>query len=200
MIEFIKGTVAELSPTQAVVETAGIGYLLNISVNTYSEISKLHDIKLLVHEIIREDTHDLYGFFTPQERSVFRMLIGVNGVGPNSARIILSSLTPQQLQMTITAGDVAKLKSVKGIGTKTAERIIVDLKDKIHTAELAALSGDSAAMEFAPGDSAAREEAQLALIMLGYQKAPVQKALAKIFTSDPSATVESAIKKALTML
>lgn len=200
MIEFIKGTVAELSPTQAVVETAGIGYLLNISVNTYSEISKLHDIKLLVHEIIREDTHDLYGFFTPQERSVFRMLIGVNGVGPNSARIILSSLTPQQLQMTITAGDVAKLKSVKGIGTKTAERIIVDLKDKIHAAELAALSGDSAAMEFTPGDSAAREEAQLALIMLGYQKAPVQKALAKIFTSDPSATVESAIKKALTML
>lgn len=200
MLDYISGKLARVAPTEAVVEAAGLGYLLNISVNTYSAISSLGEVKLLIHEIIREDAHDLYGFLTEEERAVFRMLISVNGVGPNTARIILSSLTPAQLQMTITAGDADKLKSVKGIGLKTAQRIIVDLKDKIHAAELAALAGDSAAAAFAPGDSAAREEALAALIMLGYQKTAAQKALAKVFASTPDATVETAIKKALTIL
>ncbi len=189
-----------MAPTEAVIEAAGLGYLLNISVNTYSAISALGEVKLLIHEIIREDAHDLYGFLTEEERAVFRMLISVNGVGPNTARIILSSLTPAQLQMTITAGDADKLKSVKGIGLKTAQRIIVDLKDKIHAAELAALAGDSKAAAIAPGNSAAREEALAALIMLGYQKAAAQKALAKVFTDAPDSNVETAIKKALTIL
>lgn len=201
MLEYISGTLARVAPTEAVVEAGGLGYLLNISVNTYSAISALKEVKLLVHEIIREDAHDLYGFFTAEERSVFRMLISVNGVGANTARIILSSLTPAQLQATITAGDANKLKSVKGIGLKTAQRIIVDLKDKIHAAELAALAGDAGAgAAFAPGDSAAREEAMAALIMLGYQKAAAQKALARVFTDAPDSTVEAAIKRALTLL
>lgn len=200
MLDYISGKLTRVAPTEAVVEAAGLGYLLNISVNTYSAISALTEVKLLIHEIIREDAHDLYGFLTEEERSVFRMLISVNGVGPNTARIILSSLTPAQLQMTITAGDADKLKAVKGIGLKTAQRIIVDLKDKIHAAELAALAGASDAATFAPGNSAAREEAMAALIMLGYQKAAAQKALAKVFTAAPDSTVETAIKKALTIL
>lgn len=200
MLEYISGTLTRVAPTEAVVEAGGLGYLLNISVNTYSAISTLKEVKLLVHEIFREDAHDIFGFFTAEERSVFRMLISVNGVGPNTARIILSSLTPAQLQATITAGDANKLKSVKGIGLKTAQRIIVDLKDKIHAAELAALAGDAQAAAFAPGDSAAREEALAALIMLGYQKAAAQKALARVFTDAPDSTVEAAIKRALTML
>lgn len=200
MLEYISGTLTRVAPTEAVVEAGGLGYLLNISVNTYSAISTLKEVKLLVHEIFREDAHDIFGFFTAEERSVFRMLISVNGVGPNTARIILSSLTPAQLQATITAGDANKLKSVKGIGLKTAQRIIVDLKDKIHAAELAALAGDAQTAAFAPGDSAAREEALAALIMLGYQKAAAQKALARVFTDAPDSTVEAAIKRALTML
>ncbi|MDE7335121.1 MAG: Holliday junction branch migration protein RuvA [Muribaculaceae bacterium] len=200
MLDYISGTIARVAPTEAVVEAGGLGYLMNISVNTYSAISKLSEVKLLVHEIYREDAHELYGFYTAEERAQFRMLIGVSGVGPNTARIILSSLTAAQLQMAITAGDADKLKAVKGIGLKTAQRIIVDLKDKIHAAELAALAGDAEAAAIAPGNSAAREEALAALQMLGYQKAAAQKALAKVFTNEPSATVEVAIKRALTLL
>ncbi|MDE6512741.1 MAG: Holliday junction branch migration protein RuvA [Muribaculaceae bacterium] len=200
MLDYISGTIARVAPTEAVVEAGGLGYLMNISVNTYSAISKLSEVKLLVHEIYREDAHELYGFYTAEERAQFRMLIGVSGVGPNTARIILSSLTAAQLQMAITAGDADKLKAVKGIGLKTAQRIIVDLKDKIHAAELAALAGDTEAAAIAPGNSTAREEALAALQMLGYQKAAAQKALAKVFTNEPSATVEVAIKRALTLL
>ena len=200
MLEYISGTIARVAPTEAVVEAGGLGYLINISVNTYSAISQLREVKLLLHEVYREDAHELYGFYSAEERAQFRMLIGVSGVGPNTARIILSSLTPAQLQMAITAGDANKLKAVKGIGLKTAQRIIVDLKDKIHAAELAALAGDDQAAEIAPGNPAAREEAMAALIMLGYQKAAAQKALAKVFTTEPGATVETAIKRALTLL
>lgn len=200
MLEYISGTIARVAPTEVVVEAGGLGYLVNISVNTYSAISQMREVKLLIHEVLREDAHELYGFYTAEERAQFRLLIGVSGVGPNTARIILSSLTPAQLQMAITAGDANKLKAVKGIGLKTSQRIIVDLKDKIHVAELAALAGDVQAAEIAPGDSQAREEALAALIMLGYQKSAAQKALAKVFTNEPAATVETAIKRALTML
>lgn len=199
MLDYISGPIARVSPTEAVIDAAGVGYLLNISVNTYSAISSLREVKLLVHEIIREDAHDLYGFFADEERALFRLLIGVSGVGPNTARVILSSLTPAQLQMVITAGDADKLKAVKGIGLKTAQRIIVDLKDKIHAAELAALAG-SQAEPIAPADSEGRAEALAALVMLGYQKAAAQKALAKVYSADPSASLETAIKRALSML
>ncbi len=201
MIEYIRGGIDRLTPTEAVIEAAGIGYILAISVNTYTQIQNLKETRLLVHEVIREDTHDLYGFFDEAERTLFRLLIGVSGVGPNTARVILSSLTPQQLQMCITAGDHTKLKAVKGIGLKTAQRIIVDLKDKIAAAELAALAAEQegGAAAFGPS-SETREEALAALVMLGFQKQASQKVLAKIFADDPAITVEAAIKRAFTML
>ena len=131
MIEYIRGTLAELTPTYAVVDINGLGYMLNITVPTYSALEGTGVVKLLVHEVIREDAHILYGFLTERERSLFRLLIGVSGVGANIARMILSSLTAPELEGTILAGDSKSLKRVKGIGAKTAERIIVDLKDKI---------------------------------------------------------------------
>lgn len=200
MIEFIRGGVDRLTPTEAVIEAAGIGYILAISVNTFTQIQEMKEVRLLVHEVIREDTHDLYGFYDEAERTLFRLLIGVSGVGPNTARVILSSLTPQQLQMCITAGDHTKLKAVKGIGLKTAQRIIVDLKDKIAAAELAALAADQQAVAIGGPVSEVREEALAALVMLGFQKQASQKALDKIFAADPTITVEAAIKRAFTML
>lgn len=200
MLEYISGPLARISPTEAVVDASGIGYLLNISVNTYSAISAQKEAKLYVHEVIREDAHDLYGFFSEEERALFRLLIGVSGVGPNTARVILSSLTPAQLKMCITAGDADKLKSVKGIGLKTAQRVIVDLKDKINAAELAALAGSQEAQAVIGGDSEARAEALAALVMLGYQKAQAQKALAKVYAANPQAGIETAIKSALALL
>lgn len=201
MLEYVRGTIDRLSPTEAVIEAAGIGYLLAITVNTYSRLQNLKEARLLVHEVIREDTHDLYGFFDEAERTLFRLLIGVSGVGPNTARVILSSLTPQQLQMCITSGDHNKLKAVKGIGLKTAQRIIVDLKDKIVTAELTALAAEQEAIDTAGGvSSETREEALAALVMLGFQKQASQKALNKIFADDPTITVEAAIKRAFTLL
>lgn len=201
MIEYVRGTIDRLVPTEAVIETSGIGYLIAISVNTYTQIQNLKEARLLVHEVIREDTHDLYGFFDEAERSLFRLLIGVSGVGPNTARVILSSLTPQQLQMCITTGDHAKLKAVKGIGLKTAQRIIVDLKDKIAAAELAALAVDQETITAgAIGRNENREEALAALIALGFQKQASQKALDKIFAADPTTSPEAAIKRAFTML
>ena len=143
MIEHIQGKIDRLTPTDVVIDINGLGYIIAISLSTFSKIEKLTDTRLLVHEVIREDTHDLFGFADEQERTLFRLLIGVSGVGPNTARMILSSLSAQQLEQCITAGDHSRLKAVKGIGLKTAQRIIVDLKDKITPA------GDSA---FGPPD------------------------------------------------
>lgn len=197
MLDFVRGAIDRLTPTEAVIEAGGLGYLVSISVNTYTQIQNLKEVKLLVHEVIREDTHDLFGFADEAERSLFRLLIGVSGVGPNTARVILSSLTPQQLQMCITSGDHSKLKAVKGIGLKTAQRIIVDLKDKIVTAELAVLAAEQGAVAAV---SEAQEEALAALLMLGFNKQASQKALNKIFSDAPTLNVEAAIKRALTML
>ncbi len=200
MLDYISGPLARIAPTEAVIDAAGVGYLLNITLTTYSALSSAKEAKLLVHEVIREDAHDLYGFLTEEERALFRMLIGVSGVGPNTARVILSSLTPAQLQMCITAGDADKLKAVKGIGLKTAQRIIVDLKDKINAAEMAAMAGAQADIASGTADSGERAEALAALVMLGYQKAAASKALAKVYAAQPGATLEAAIKRALTML
>lgn len=200
MLEYIRGTIDRLTPTEAVIEAGGLGYLVAISVNTYTQIQDLKETRLLLHEVIREDTHDLFGFADEAERFLFRLLIGVSGVGPNTARVILSSLTPQQLQMCITSGDHSRLKTVKGIGLKTAQRIIVDLKDKITSAELAALAADQGAEQLAPVASEVQEEALAALLMLGFNKQASQKALAKIFSETPSITVEAAIKRAFTLL
>lgn len=196
MIEYIKGDIASLTPTEAVIETTGgVGYLLNISLNTYTSIeqSSRKALRIYVHEIIREDVVTLYGFFDLQEREIFRQLIGVSGVGASIARMILSAIPPVDLQQVIVSSDVRRLKSVKGIGAKTAERIIVDLKDKIKGVDVTLL-------EKTPVASEIFDEAMAALVMLGFPKQQTQKVLEKIFKAEPDIKVEVAIKKALSMM
>lgn len=193
MIEYISGSIAELTPTYVIVDNHGIGYEMNISLTTFSELENKKDVRLLAHEVIREDAHVLFGFSTARERALFRLLIGVSGVGANTARMLLSSVSPAELEMVITSGDVKRLKAVKGVGAKTAERVIVDLRDKIKPA------GDTLVLEQTPA-SEAFDEALAALTMLGFAKPQSQKVLTKLFADDPSLKVEKAIKKALTML
>lgn len=196
MIEYIKGDIASLTPTEAVIETTGgVAYLLNISLNTYTSIeqSSRKALRIYVHEIIREDAVTLYGFFDLQEREIFRQLIGVSGVGASIARMILSAIPPVDLQQVIVSSDVIRLKSVKGIGAKTAERIIVDLKDKIKGVDVTLL-------EKTPVASEIFDEAMAALVMLGFPKQQTQKVLEKIFKAEPDIKVEVAIKKALSMM
>lgn len=193
MIEYIKGELSELTPTYAVIDCGGVGYLLNISVPTYSALDGAKSAKLLVHEAIREDAHVLYGFVNEQERSLFRLLIGVSGVGTNTARMILSSIAAPQLEQIIMTGDHSVLKKVKGIGSKTAERIIVDLKDKIKPI------GDTLILQPSLTNEVF-EEALAALVMLGFNRVQSQKVLKKLFDTEPSIAVEVAIKKALSMM
>ena len=196
MIEYIRGTLTALSPTDATIETAGgVAYLLNITLPTYSALEGADKVKLLVHENIREDAWTLFGFLEEAERSLFRSLIGVSGVGAGSARSILSAIPASELASVITSGDVRKLKNVKGIGTKTAERIIVDLRDKINSTETTLLKQQSAAKE-----SEIFEEALTALTILGYTRQQSQKALLKIFDAEPDVKLETAIRKALAMM
>lgn len=193
MIEYISGSIAELTPTYVIVDNHGIGYEMNISLTTFSELENKKDVRLLAHEVIREDAHVLFGFSTARERALFRLLIGVSGVGANTARMLLSSASPAELEVVITSGDVKRLKAVKGVGAKTAERVIVDLRDKIKPA------GDTLVLEQTLA-SEAFDEALAALTMLGFAKPQSQKVLTKLFADDPSLKVEKAIKKALTML
>ena len=210
MIEYIKGSLTTLSPTMAVIEAAGVGYGLKISLNTYESLNEAANrarleavaqpvVKLMTEEIIRDDAHELYGFASVEERELFRLLIGVSGVGAGSARLILSAMTPAELSAVIAGGDERSLKSVKGIGGKTAQRIIVDLRDKINKGETALLSQSENRAQ-SPSRSEAFDEALAALTMLGYTKAASEKALVKIFQSTPDITVEVAIKKSLAML
>ncbi len=196
MIEYVKGDIASLTPTEVVVETTGgVGYLLNISVNSFTAIntSGSKSVRLYVHEVIREDAITLYGFFDLQEREIFRQLIGVSGVGASIARMILSSIAPAELQQVIVSGDARRLKTVKGIGGKTAERIIVDLKDKIKGVDATLLGKIEKTSEIF-------DEAMAALVMLGFPKPQTQKVLTKIFDAEPDIKVEVAIKKALSMM
>lgn len=196
MIEYIRGRIDEINPAAAVLETTtGIAYRLNITLTTFSAIQDKTEAKLYVHEIIREDAWILYGFAQTRERELFRALIGVSGVGAATAALILSSLQGDELAATISSGDVKRLKAIKGIGAKTAERIIVDLRDKIGDATLAdvpAAVGNAAVADY--------DEALAALTMLGFDRKASQKALTAIFDADPAIKVEAAIKKALTML
>ena len=195
MLDFIKGEIVELNPASVVLEVGGLGYAINISLNTYSALSEKKAAKLYVYEAIREDAHLLFGFTEQCERSLFLHLISVSGVGANTARMILSSLTVPELETVISSGNSNTLKTVKGIGTKTAERIIIDLKDKIK------LSGDSIGGEKVtmPVNQAANE-AISALMMLGFNQVASQKVVAKIVKDKSSATVEEMIKMALKML
>jgi Holliday junction DNA helicase RuvA len=190
MIEYIKGAITHITPTFLTIESAGIGYFINISVNTYSKLEGKSDFKILVHEIIREDTHQLFGFADAAEREIFRLLISVSGVGANTARMMLSSLSPGEIERAILGSDVNILKSIKGIGLKTAQRIIVDLKDKLGKQ---AGSGEI----FTLTDNTNREEALSALVMLGFAKSAVSKVLDKIVREEKNLTVEDMIKKAL---
>lgn len=194
MIEYIKGTISSLTPTEVVIETSGgVAYLMNISLTSFTPLQSATDAKILVHEIIREDAHMLFGFYEERERELFRQLIGVSGVGANTARMILSSVPPAELEIVITSGDSKRLKNVKGIGAKTAERIIVDLKDKIKP------SGDTL-LPMTKLNSDVYDEALAALVMLGFAKPQSQKVLDKLFSSEPDIKVETAIKKALSMM
>lgn len=194
MYDYIKGNVAELTPTYVVLDNHGVGYMINISLNSFNSLQHQEDVvKVYVYEAIREDAHLLYGFTERRERELFLLLISVSGVGANTARMILSSLTPSDLEQTIASENVGILKSVKGIGAKTAERIIVDLKDKIK------LSTDTL-LDKSQVTSEVFDEAMSALVMLGFTKQMSQKALKKLFTADPTITVEQAIKKALKMM
>ena len=194
MYDYIKGNVAELTPTYVVLDNHGVGYMINISLNSFNALQHQEDVvKVYVYEAIREDAHLLFGFTERRERELFLLLISVSGVGANTARMILSSLTPSDLEQTIASENVGILKSVKGIGAKTAERIIVDLKDKIK------LSTDML-LDKSQVTSEVFDEAMSALVMLGFTKQMSQKALKKLFTAEPTITVEQAIKKALKMM
>ena len=194
MYDYIKGNVAELTPTYVVLDNHGVGYMINISLNSFNALQHQEDVaKVYVYEAIREDAHLLYGFTERRERELFLLLISVSGVGANTARMILSSLTPSDLEQTIASENVGILKSVKGIGAKTAERIIVDLKDKLK------LSTDTL-LDKSQVTSEVFDEAMSALVMLGFTKQMSQKALKKLFTAEPTITVEQAIKKALKMM
>ena len=194
MIEYIIGKVTELTPTYAVVECGGIGYMLNITLSAFSELENQRtDIRMLVHESIREDAHQLFGFTNETERSMFRLLIGVSGVGAGTARMILSAIPAPELQTVIASGDHRRLTAAKGIGANTAQRIIVDLRDKIKPVDDTLINQPaSAPQEF--------EEALAALVMLGFAKPQSQKVLKKIFDADPTVKLEVAIKRALAMM
>ena len=193
MIEYIEGKVARLTPTDLIVETTGIGYLVNISLYTFSQIDGKEVVKILIHEVIREDTHQLYGFASSNEREIFRLLLSVSGVGSNTARMMLSAVEPSGIKKAILESDVDLLQGIKGIGAKTAQRIIVDLKDKVGG------SGDDAEL-FAFKDNTIRDEAFTALVMLGFPKNAVGKALDKLFKEEMDLSVEQAIKGALKIL
>ena len=197
MIEYIKGEIVELTPTQMILECGGIGYELNISLNTYSAFGNKTSGKLFIYEVIREDAHLLYGFAEKLEREMFLMLTSVSGVGPNTARMILSSLSPMELVQVISSKNETALTAVKGIGLKTAQRILVDLKNKVKPME-----GLTADAEVKPvvATGAVAEEAVAALVMLGFQKASSQKAVNAILKEAPASAVEQVIKTALRML
>ncbi len=197
MIEYVRGELAELTPAYAVVETAGVGYGLNITLNTYTAIQGKKDVRLYVFESIREDAYTLYGFASKEEREMFLMLITVSGVGANTARMILSELTPGELCNVISSGNEKILKTVKGIGLRTAQRIIVDLKDKIAVLGIADEQPVPAGQPQPQVDKEVKDEAVGALTMLGFAPAPSAKVVIAILKEQPSLPVEQVVKLAL---
>lgn len=197
MIEYLRGTVTELDPTQAIIECNGVGYCCNISVYTYDKLRRGEEQKLFIAESIREDAHVLYGFISKQERALYELLVSVSGVGPGTARCILSSLSPDELVAVVSSGNDRQLKNVKGIGGKTAQRIIVDLKDKVGNLGIAAATAVSSNI-VATNKNA--DEAIQALVALGYPAANANKAITQLLTKDPDMSVQSLIKAGLHMM
>lgn len=197
MIEYIKGEIAELRPATVVIDCNGLGYGINISLNTYAAIQGKKECKLYIHEAIREDAYTLYGFADKQERELFLLLISVSGIGGNTARMILSALSPSELINVISTENATLLKTVKGIGLKTAQRVIVDLKDKIKTGGAATDTAGITGIPASTVNTQVQEEAISALTMLGFAQAPSQKVVLAILQEDPQAPVEQVIKIAL---
>jgi Holliday junction DNA helicase RuvA len=210
MIEYIKGNLADLTPTYAVVEAAGVGYAINIALPSYSALvgKENTETRLYVTEIIREDTHDLFGFFTRGERELFLMLMTVSGIGANTARMIMSAYTAAEIRQIIATGNARALSQVKGLGPKTAQRIIVDLKDKVLKVDLGSPANQDGLEDATSGyslevkgvESAVKQEAVSALTMLGFAAAASSKVVDKILSTEPTASVELVIKMALKML
>jgi len=190
MYEFIKGTVADVNPARVVVEAGGVGYYINISLNTYSKLNGKAEVKIYTHLAVREDAHILYGFAEQNERDLFRNLISVNGVGAATAIMMLSSLSYEEIVAAVATENITVLKGVKGIGIKTAQRIVIDLKDKLGKFQ------ESAQNLFIP-DNTVKNEALSALVMLGFAKKDTENVLSKIMQEQPGITVENVIKQAL---
>lgn len=188
MIEYLEGSIAEKTPTYTVIDVGGVGYYLHISLNTFSSLSASSRVKIYVHQVIREDAHLLFGFSSTDERTVFRNLLSVSGVGPNTARMILSSLTHSEVLLAISQGNVGAFRKIKGIGEKTAQRILVDLAGKM---------GKSTESTSGFAASPVRSEALSALLILGFDKGAIEKTLDKLMTENNNLTVEQLIKSAL---
>lgn len=193
MYAFVSGKVAELTPAYAVIDNNGIGYFINITLNTFTAIGEQTQVKLFTHLQVLEDAHNMYGFYTVKERDMFEMLITVSGVGCNTARLILSSLTVNELSTAIANEDLRTIQGVKGIGSKTAQRIIVDLKDKVKKTEFEE-------QIIGVVNNTAKEEALTALVTLGFSKNAADKALNKLLKQHPEASVEILIREALKLL
>ena len=198
MIEYLRGELAEISPATAIIECAGVGYETNITLNTYSALQGKKEVKVFIYEVIREDTHQLFGFHSKEERELFLLLISVSGIGGNTARTILSAFTVAELCDVISSGNETILKSVKGIGLKTAQRIIVDLKDKIKN--VAAVGGKQPQTSSLVTNNDTIESAISALVMLGFPSAAANKVVQNVVKNDPEATVEQVIKQSLKLL
>jgi holliday junction DNA helicase RuvA len=193
MFEYIKGKLVELNPSFAIVEAGSIGYFIQISLNTYSPLVGTSDCKLYLHHVVREDAELLFGFFDYKERDVFRALISVSGIGPNTARMMLSSIGPDEIREAILAGNLHVLTSIKGVGAKTAQRLVVELKDKIGKSQ-------AGIEKILFADNTVKEEALSALVMLGFSKSQAEKVIDKLLSENRSLKVEELIKRALKML
>lgn len=195
MIDYIKGKIIELTPTYTVVENSGIGYMIQISLQTFSALENNTDVTVYIHHYLREDDEQFYGFSSKDERELFRLLIGVSGIGVSTAQMMLSSLSSEEIRNAIISEDINRIKSIKGIGLKTAQRLILELKDKIVKGG----GADNTAL-FSASTNAIVEEATTALVLLGFTKANVNKAVSAVLKENPSAGLESIIKLALKKL
>ena len=195
MIDYIKGNLVEITPTDVVVECSGIGYKILISLQTYEGLNGKNDVKVYIHHYLREDEELYYGFATKDERELFRLLIGVSGIGASTARMMLSSLTSEEIRHAILSEDINKIKSIKGIGLKSAQRLILELKDKV----VKGAGADNSTL-FVSTSNAVADEASTALVMLGFTKANVNKAISAVLKESPGATLEEIIKLSLKRL
>ncbi|MBO5497770.1 MAG: Holliday junction branch migration protein RuvA [Bacteroidales bacterium] len=195
MIDYIKGNITEINPTEVILESYGIGYRILISLQTYEGLNGKENAKVYIHHYLREDEELYYGFYTKDERELFRLLIGVSGIGASTARMMLSSLTSDEIRNAILAEDLNKIKSIKGIGTKSAQRLILELKDKVYKGE-----GSDKGVLFSSSSNPAADEATTALVMLGFTKANVNKAVSSVLKEVPGASLEEIIKLSLKRL